>query len=240
METVNIGGLKISNVSMDFCVRYCLKALEEKQKTTVYTPNAEMSKAAFDDSAFMEILNSATLLIPDGQGVVLASKILRTPLKEKVAGCKLAINLLSHIEKGGYKLFLLGGKPNVASVAKNNILSDYPTLNICGVKDGYFKDDFEAVKEIKDSGAEIVFVCLGFPKQEKFIYNHMDECGATLMLGLGGTLDVLAGTAKHAPEIFVKLGLEWLYRGVLDPKRYKRLLKIPLFLIDVLKIRRRK
>ncbi len=238
MESISIGGQRIDNVTMDEAVSHCM-ALAGAGGGAVFTPNAEMAKSALDDPGFMTMLNSGDLVIPDGIGVVAAAKLLGTPLKGKVAGCDLAMRLLPELEKAGYGLFLFGSKPGVAEAAQAEILRRHPGLVISGVADGYFKEDRERVSIIKASGAKVIFVCLGSPKQERFIAAHKGELGV-LMLGLGGTLDVLAGTAKRAPDFYRRHNLEWLYRIAGDPARWGRSLKLPAFMIQVLKIKGRK
>lgn len=237
MDVVSIGGLRIDNVSMEEAVSRCM-ALATSGGGAVFTPNAEMAKDALDDPKFMALLNSGDLVIPDGIGVVAAAKLLGTPLKGKVPGCDLAQRLLPELEKTGYGLFLFGSKPGVAESARDEILRRHPNLVISGVADGYFKDDGERVSAIKASGAKVLFVCLGAPKQERFIAAHREEL-PMLMLGLGGTLDVLAGVAKRAPEFYQRHNLEWLYRIAGDPARWKRSLKLPAFMLQVLKIKGR-
>ena len=232
MDRVSVCGLFVHNVSMDQAVAECLRLIEHGGPAAVYTPNAEMAKLALDEPEFMALLNSADLVIPDGAGVVLASKMLRRPLQEKVAGVELAEHLLPELERTGARLFLFGGKPGIAEKAAGIMLQRHPGLNICGTADGYFTEDVQRTELIRAAGAQVVYVCLGAPKQERFIHRNKESCGA-LMLGLGGTLDVISGEVARAPDFYIKHNLEWLYRGALDPKRWRRLLKIPAFLWDV-------
>ena len=236
MQQISIGGLKVHNVDMRQAVERCLE-LAASGGGAVYTPNAEMAKLALDDPRLCALLNRGDLVVPDGAGVVLAAKLLGTPLAGKVAGVELAQNLLAPMQKQGLSLFLFGGKPGVAQRAAQALHAKYPELAVCGVADGYFDDEARRVSLIAQSGADVVFVCLGSPKQEYFIDAHRKECRA-LMLGLGGTLDILAGDVQRAPAFFVEHNLEWLYRGAFDVKRWKRLMKIPAFLADVSHLRR--
>jgi len=236
MKSVSIGGLRIHNVNMQQAVSTCLALIDSRVPAAVYTPNAEIAKNALDDQDFLALLNDGDLVVPDGAGVVLASKILGTPLQQKVAGVELAEQLIPRLAESGARLFLLGGKPGVADLAAKNLLERNPYLNICGTAHGYFNDEHSLVKEIKEAGTQVLFVCLGSPKQELFIHRNMSTCNA-LMLGLGGTVDVFAGTAQRAPSFFVRNHLEWLYRGATDLRRVRRLLKIPAFLFDILCIR---
>ena len=178
---------------------------------------------------------NAALVLPDGIGVIHAAKILGTPLKERVPGIDFATGLLSELEKTGGRLFLLGAKPGVADQAAENLKKKYPKLTICGTNDGYFKDSAPVVEKIKEAQADVAFVCLGAPKQERWIAEFGPQTGAHLMVGLGGVLDVYAGNVKRAPAIWQKMGLEWFYRLVHQPSRFGRMAKLPLFLVDAKK-----
>ncbi|MBQ2697703.1 MAG: WecB/TagA/CpsF family glycosyltransferase, partial [Clostridia bacterium] len=138
-ETVSICGLHIHNVNMEEAVEVCLSLAG--RPAAVYTPNAEISKAAMEDPAFMALLNEGDLVIPDGAGVVLASKQLGSPLKGKVAGAELAQQLLAPMAERGLRLFLFGGKPGVAERAAERVQKDHPNLIVCGTADGYFSDE---------------------------------------------------------------------------------------------------
>lgn len=231
MQQISICGLKIHNVDMKEAVQACLDLAG--RAGAVYTPNAEMADLALRQPKFLELLNGGDLIVPDGAGVVLASKLKRVPLKGKVAGIELAQNLLAPAQERGLRLFLFGSKPGVAERAAEKMKEQYPLLEICGTANGYFSDESGPVSAICAAKPDVVFVCLGSPKQERFIHAHKQECNA-LMLGLGGTLDVIAGDVKRAPDFYVKHNLEWLYRGALDPKRWGRLMRIPAFLVKVL------
>ena len=196
----------------------------------VVTPNAEIVYEAMHDGELCKLINDADLVLPDGAGVVLASKILKTPLKEKVAGVDFADNLLGVLAKTGGSAYLLGSKPGVAELAAEKMLQKHPGLTIAGMADGYFKDEAAVVAKINAVKPDFLFVCLGAPKQERFMVNHRDELDVKLMAGLGGSLDSFAGTVKRAPKWMIKLSLEWLYRLIKEPKRFKRMLRLPKFL----------
>ena len=152
----------------------------------------------------------------------------------KAFGVGFAQALMSRMAVEGGRLFLLGAKPGVAEKAAANLAEQYPGLTVCGTHDGYFKEDGPVVEAIKAAGADVVFVCLGSPKQELWMAGHGPATGARLMVGLGGALDVFAGTVERAPEGFQKLGLEWLYRLAKEPKRAGRMAKLPLVLVYAL------
>ncbi len=227
-------GVAFDNVTMDEAVDWALAMLEEDGPHLVVTPNPEIVQRAAKDPEFAGILSKADLVIPDGIGVVYAAKILGRPLKGRVPGIDFASALLERAAGTGRRLFLLGAAPGVAEQAAVNLRAAYPGLAVCGTHDGYFKEDGPVVDAIRESGADIVFVCLGFPKQEKWIAAHGEAAGARLYIGLGGSLDVFAGKVERAPESFQKLGLEWLYRLAKEPSRIGRMAKLPLFLVSAL------
>lgn len=230
-------GVQYDNVTMAEAVARGRELLDGTKPAYCVTPNAEIAYEALHDEAFRAVLNEADLVLPDGAGVVLGAKILKTPLKQKVAGIEFAQNLLPVLEEKGSRLFLLGSKPGVAELAGEKMLEKYPKLCICGTMDGYFQDDSEAIGRINEAKADVVFVCLGAPKQERFMHQHRAELKVHLMLGLGGTLDGFAGTAKRAPKWMIKLQLEWLYRLIKQPKRFGRMLRLPKFIFAAVKKR---
>ena len=230
-------GVLYDNVTMQEALERGAALLEADAPAYCVTPNAEMAYEALHDEAFRAVLNGASLVLPDGAGVVLGAKILKTPLKQKVAGIEFAQNLLPILEENGKRLFLLGSKPGVAELAAEKMLQKHPKLCVCGTMDGYFKDDSEAVARINAARADVVFVCLGAPKQEYFMQKHAPELNVRLMIGLGGTLDGIAGTVKRAPRWMIRLQLEWLYRLIKQPSRLGRMMRLPKFVFAAIKKR---
>ena len=198
------------------------------------TPNPEFILAARKDPAFRQVLLDADLVLADGIGVVYSAKLLGRPLKGRAPGIEFAQRLVSWMASNGKRLFLLGAKPGVAELASANLKAKYPGLIVCGTHDGYFKEDGPVVEAIRAAAADVVFVCLGAPKQEFWMVKNGPASGAHLMVGLGGSLDVFAGVVDRAPEGFQKLGLEWLYRLMKEPKRFGRMAKLPLVLVYAL------
>lgn len=205
----------------------------------VVTPNPEIVAMARQTETYREILNGAGLVLPDGIGVVHAAKILGTPLKGRVPGIDFASALVERLARSGLRLFLLGAKPGVAELAAEKLRAAHPGLLICGTHDGYFQEDAPVVEEIRAAGADVIFVCLGAPKQELWMVQHGPDTGARLAVGLGGSLDVFAGTVERAPESWQKAGMEWLYRLIKEPSRFGRMARLPLILVDALAARLR-
>lgn len=235
-EKVNILGVKVDMVNISRSADKICEFLNDEKLSKVYTPNSEIIMAAYKDESFRQVLNRAELLTADGIGVVYASKIVGKPIGERAAGYDIACEVLKRISTTSYSVYLLGGKPGVAQTAKENLLKTYPNLRISGLRDGYFKPEEEdgVIEEINKSEADIVFVCLGAPKQELFIDKHKDKLTARVAMGIGGSLDVFAGTAMRAPEFYCKHGLEWFYRLMKQPSRIGRMLALPKFALTVL------
>ena len=237
---VDVLGVAFDNVTMDEAVDKAMALLEEDGPHLAATPNPELVQRAGKDPEFAGILGKADLVIPDGVGVMYAAKILGRPLKARVPGIDFASNLMKRMAEGGKRLFLLGAAPGVAELAAVNLRAAYPGLVVCGFHDGYFKEDRPVADAIREARADLVFVCLGAPKQEKWIAANGAAAGARLYVGLGGSLDVFAGKVERAPESFQRLGLEWLYRLLKQPSRIGRMAKLPLFLVSAVGARIRK
>lgn len=230
-------GVLYDNVTMQEALARGREILLGDKACYCVTPNAEMAYEALHDESFRAVLNGAELVLPDGAGVVLGAKILKTPLKQKVAGIEFAQNMLPVMEELGTRLYLLGSKPGVAELAAEKMRQKHPKLQICGISDGYFKDEDEVVAKINAVQADAVYVCLGAPKQENFMCKHQSDLCVKLMCGLGGTLDGIAGTVKRAPKWMIKLQLEWLYRLIKEPRRFGRMLRLPKFIFAAFKKR---
>lgn len=235
-DKVNILGVYVDMVNINQAADKIIRFFDEDRLHKVYTPNSEIIMVAYKDESFKKLLNDADLLTADGIGVVYASKILGKPINERAAGFDIACEVLERINGTSRKLFLFGGKPGIAEQARDNLLKKYPSLNIVGCRNGYFKPEEEPdiVKEINDSGADLVFVCLGAPKQEQWLARNSDTLKARVAMGIGGSLDVFAGTAERAPKFFCDHGIEWLYRLIKQPSRAGRMLALPKFGLTVL------
>lgn len=236
MDKVNILGVNVDKVTISEAADAIMRFFDEDRLHSVYTPNSEIIMHAYKNAEFADLLNRADLLTADGIGVVHASKILGEPIKERAAGYDIARQVLSKMNYTDHKLFLFGGKPGVAEEAKAKLSKEYTDLNIVGCRNGYFKseEEGEIVEEINNSGADIVFVCLGAPKQEEWIDRHAKELKARVAMGIGGSLDVFAGRVERAPEIFCKTGMEWFYRLCKEPWRIGRMMELPKFALTVM------
>lgn len=238
MESVNILGVRIDKVDLNGAVFKVMELLKKGSPASVFTPNSEIIYLAKDDDEFKKILNSSDLNTADGIGVVYASKILKNPVIERVAGFDLAKSLLPFMNENKLKLFLFGGKEGVGKRAKEEILKDYPDIDICGIENGYFDSSDKIIENINAKSPDFVFVCLGAPKQEKWIYENKDKLNAKVLMGIGGSLDVFAKEAKRAPDIFIKLNIEWFYRLLKNPSRIGRMMALPKFALEVIKRRK--
>ena len=227
----DILGVRFDDVSRQEAAQLGAAMLEQDQFHYVVTPNPEFILAAEKDADFRQVLNSADLVIPDGIGVVYSAKILGTPLKERVPGIEFAADMLAKLDQMGGRLYLLGAKPGVAQEAGRRILERHPNIVLCGTHDGYFKDEEAVLLEVAAARPDLLFVCLGAPKQEKWMARWGRHTGARLAIGLGGALDVFAGNVERAPASWRKLGLEWAYRLKKEPQRAGRMAKLPLVLV---------
>lgn len=232
---LNILGVGVDTCTMDEATNFLVAATNSDSLTSVYTPNSEIILHAYKNPDYREVLNRGSLITADGIGVVYASKILKHPLPQRVSGFDLANELLKKAAPSGKTLYLFGGKPGVAERAAKKICELYPGINIVGISDGYFdaEKEKEIIADINAKSPDILFVCLGFPKQECWIDVHSD-INAKVAMGIGGSLDVFAGEVKRAPEFFQRAGLEWFYRLLKQPSRFIRMLALPKFGFTVL------
>ena len=224
-------GICFDDLSRQEAVQAGAALLSEDKFHYVVTPNPEFILAAEKDGEFRRVLNEADLVLADGVGVVYSAKIQGTPLKGRVPGIEFAADMLSCLNERGGRLYLLGAKPGVAEEAGRHITEQYPGISLCGTQDGYFKDEEAVLLKVAAARPDLLFVCLGAPKQEKWMARWGRHTGARLAIGLGGALDVFAGRVERAPQSWQKLGLEWAYRLKKEPQRAGRMAKLPLVLV---------
>lgn len=230
----NIFGVLFDNYTIKEAIDKAVLSLDGDKPFVIATPNPEIVEAARKDEEYKTIINSADIVTPDGIGIVYASKILKGNIKERAAGFDIVCGIIEKLDKRSGSIFLFGSKPGVAEAAATTLKEKYANLKIAGCRDGYFKDDTDIIEAIKDAAPDLLLVCLGAPKQEKWIAANKDSLNAKILVGAGGTLDVIAGNVKRAPDIFIKFGMEWFYRLIKEPKRIGRMAKLPLFLLDVI------
>jgi N-acetylglucosaminyldiphosphoundecaprenol N-acetyl-beta-D-mannosaminyltransferase len=227
-----IEGIGFDNLTMEEAVSACLSLVEKGGY--VVTINPEIVWLCRKDGRLREIINHADLVVADGIGIIYASRILGTPLKERIPGIDLAETVITKLAATGKSVFLFGAKPGVAEQAAKNLTLRYPGLSISGTADGFFQDSGPVVRKIQDAAPGFLAVCLGAPKQEIWMAENLSKLPPCLMMGLGGALDGFAGIVKRAPERWRKLGLEWLYRLIRQPSRIKRMVKLPAFILTVM------
>ena len=237
---IDVLGVGFDNVTMEEAVARGVELIHQKGSHYVVTPNPEIVEVCRENLAAKIAVNGADLVLPDGIGVIKGAAMLGTPLKEKTPGIEFAGHLMERMAGEGLSLYLLGAKPGVAEKAAENLRAQYPGLVIAGTHDGYFKEDGPVVEDIRQSGADVVFVCLGAPKQELWMEKNGPATGAHRLCCLGGSLDVFAGTVERAPKFWCDHGLEWFYRLCKEPKRIGRMMKLPLFLVHVKQEKRKK
>ena len=216
---IEILGVGFDNITMEQAVAEGVRLINTPGAHYAVTPNPEIVEVCRTDPEAMEAVRNADLVLADGIGIIYGAKLLGTPLKGRVTGIGFAQGLMGEMAQNGKSLFLLGAKPGVAEKAADKLRA------------AYFQEDGPVLEEIRASGADVAFVCLGAPKQEKWMRKNGPASGARLLVGLGGCLDVFSGEVQRAPEIFQRLGLEWFYRLVKNPSRIGRMMKLPLFLL---------
>jgi len=226
MEKVNVLGVNFSNVTMDQALDYSFNQFfkSESKGHIIVTPNPEIVIKANQESDFSKMINQADLCLPDGIGVVLGAKYLNKSLKEKVGGYSYTMAVLERLAKQKGSVYLFGAGEGVAKKAADKLSTDYPGLEIAGYHSGYYsqEDEIYIVEDIAASEADYLIVCLGAGRQESFMYKYKDQLNVKAMIGNGGAIDTMTGVVKRAPDLWIKLGLEWLYRALDDKKRLQR------------------
>lgn len=234
-ERVNILGVDVDAVTMAEAVDVVRRAMDTRAGVMVATANAEMLMRATHDEELRRILNASALVVPDGAGTVWAARHLGHAMPERVAGYDLAQELLRCAPAEGRRVYFFGSAPGVAEKAKAKAEQLYPGIEIVGVRNGFFSpaDNAAIIAEIRAARPDLLLVALGVPKQEKWIAAHLAALDVPVAIGVGGTLDVMAGVMKRAPYWMQRAKLEWLFRGLMQPKRAGRLLALPKFVLKV-------
>ena len=229
-------GVIFDNLLPEQAVDKAMSFLNNDTASIIFTPNPEMVMRARKDAEFAKVLKAADLVIPDGIGIVYASRLTENRIAKRVPGIDLLTDLFDKIKDTGHSVYFLGAAPGVAEAAAENMRQKFPGLVICGYHHGYFNDEDNTaiVAGINAAKADIVVVGLNFPRQEKWIYQHKDQLNAKILHGGGGSIDVFGGKVKRAPKAFQKTGLEWLYRLLSQPSRIFRqtvLLKFAILVV---------
>lgn len=201
----------------------------------IFTPNPEVIMRAQKDSEYMKILNCGDLVTADGIGILIASKLNKVKIKERTPGADLITAVFEKMKERGLSVYLLGSAPNVAQAAAINIEKKYKGVKVVGFSDGYFDKKKERIilRELQKLKPELLLVGIGFPAQEKWIYENRKRLPVKAAIGCGGSIDIFAGKVNRAPATLRRWGLEWFYRLITQPKRFIRMLALPVFLIKV-------
>lgn len=233
MSRVDVLGVAIDDLSVPEAVGHALCLLDGRSAAYVVTPNPEIVMEARRNAALREALGKAALVLPDGVGLIYASRILGMPLRNRTPGIDFASALFARMAEQGKSVYLLGAKPGVAALAGERLAERFPGLVVTGFHDGYFDEDENdlVLEEINAAAPDLLLVCLGSPKQEIWMKQNASRLNVGLMAGLGGALDVYAGVVERAPRRWRELGLEWLYRLIKEPKRITRMVKLPKILL---------
>ncbi|AJY74539.1 WecB/TagA/CpsF family glycosyltransferase [Paenibacillus beijingensis] len=236
-STVPIFGVEFSKMGMNETVRYLTDVIERRQPTQVITANPIMVMSALENPAYMNMMQQADLIVPDGAGVVWAAGYVGEPVAERVPGFDLMHRLLREGESRGWSAYLLGTTQEVIEEAARNLQAKFPGIRIAGVRDGFFgaSEDEEVVAAIRAAAPDMLFVARSADKQEPWLARYKHELGVPLLMGVGGSFDIIAGKLKRAPVVFQKLRLEWFYRLLQQPSRYKRMLVLPKFAVKVMR-----
>ncbi|MDN5347046.1 MAG: N-acetylglucosaminyldiphosphoundecaprenol N-acetyl-beta-D-mannosaminyltransferase [Clostridia bacterium] len=229
-------GCRVDGPTLREAVDIVADFIREGSPHHVITLNAEIAYRAAREAALRQVINAAHLVTPDGAGIVWASAFLGCPVPERVTGIDLFAALAAEGAKRKWRFYLYGAAPGVAAEAARRLAERFPGLQVVGSSHGYLSGEEEAalVREIKGLRPDILAVALGAPKQELWIAEHLQELGVPVAIGIGGTLDVLAGRVGRAPGWMQRLGLEWFYRLLNEPRRAKRMLALPKFIIAVM------
>ncbi|MDN6640831.1 MAG: WecB/TagA/CpsF family glycosyltransferase [Tetragenococcus sp.] len=235
MTTEEIMGFPVDVLTYDDVINDLPNYLQTDKKMSAISVNPQIIVEGQSQVEIYKFIKESTHRIPDGIGVVLVSKLMGGQIKERVAGIELMIRFLEYANVHQKSIFLYGAKPEVVSDAAAQIKKDYPNLILSGTIDGYTtSSEKEIVAEINQAKPDFLFVALGFPKQEEWLARNIDRLDASVFQDVGGSFDVLSGHVKRAPQFFIDVHLEWLYRSLTDFKRFKRILQLPVFVIKSL------
>jgi N-acetylglucosaminyldiphosphoundecaprenol N-acetyl-beta-D-mannosaminyltransferase len=234
-KTVSVMGIEFVNTTKEqFLQQGLFPKLDREEKCFIVTANPEIVMKANEDQDFRKIVQSADFVVPDGAGILMAAKHMKQPLQERIAGTDMMMDLLSYANEKGLRAYFLGASEDVNNRVVVEVNKQFPNVQIAGHHHGFFSlDAVEIVEDVKHANPDLIFVATGSPRQEKWISQNLDMFRKGIFIGLGGSFDVLAGEVKRAPEAWIKLNLEWLYRLIQQPFRFKRVLKIFEFMFKI-------
>lgn len=237
IPTVSIYGLPFSKLGMDETISRLTEAIDHRVVTHVITANPIMVMSAVEDQAYYSMMRTAELIVPDGTGVVWAAGYVGEPVAERVPGFDILHRLMALGEAKGWSVYLLGTDQQTIDTAAANLKQKYPRTRIAGVRNGYFgpEQDEEVIAAIREAKPDILFVARSASTQEPWISRYKKDLDVPVIMGVGGSFDIIAGKLKRAPKLFQKLRLEWFYRLLQEPYRYKRMLVLPKFVIKVIR-----
>lgn len=235
---VKVMGIPFLSTKMNTLVDLLEQRMGQKKKTFLVTANPEIVMQTQKDDGYCKKVESANYVIPDGVGILLGAKIMGTPIPNRLAGFDLMLELFQLSAQKGYKIYLLGAEEDVLEDAVRLSIDKYPGIQIVGYRHGFCNvDDPALVEDMKACEPDMIFVGLGCPKQEDWIDQHLEQFDKGLFIGVGGSFDVLAGRVKRAPMFWQRLKLEWLYRLIQRPSRWRRMMAIPHFVLKIIKQR---
>ncbi|UQS85021.1 WecB/TagA/CpsF family glycosyltransferase [Apilactobacillus apisilvae] len=229
---INILGFNFLNTTFKKFMETIKARVDKNQNTFIVTANPEIVTYALDHEQYSKKIKKADYLVADGVGILKGAKILGEKMPERITGYDILLDLLDWGNKNNKSAYFIGAKPEVMSDLKKIINKDYPNLIVKGTQDGYFKNEEVVANDILNKKPDMVFVALGFPKQENFIVKYKDRL-SSLWIGLGGSFDVLSGHTNRAPQFWIDHNIEWLYRLIKEPSRFKRMLALPKFILLV-------
>lgn len=241
---MRILGVRIDHVDMKEALKKATENINPLKPFVIVTPNSEIVVKANQEKELLKFIENAGMVVPDGIGLVIGSKLVKQPLKERVTGIDLMVELVKYASINKKSVYFLGGKPGFADQAAEKLKEQFKGLQVAGTHHGYFKgihtgarghaEELAVIEDIKAKKPDMVFVAFGAPKQEYFIDAYKDVLGAGLLMGVGGSLDVISGNVKRAPQVYQKMGMEWAYRLAKEPWRIKRAGALPIFALNVL------
>jgi N-acetylglucosaminyldiphosphoundecaprenol N-acetyl-beta-D-mannosaminyltransferase len=235
--SVFVLGCRVDALGLDDAVSRIVELAARPEPSLVVTLGTEMVVRAQTDARFRELVNTSALSLCDTIGVLFAARLQGAKVRERVAGIDAIDPLCAAFARDGVPVYLLGAKGDTAERAADVLRARHPGLNVVGARDGFFSgdEDFAVADAIKACGAKVIFAGLGSPRQEFWLASHLQRTGASVGLGIGGSFDVLAGNVERAPELWRRANLEWLYRLVREPARWRRQLALPYFVLLALR-----